>query len=35
MKSRPAIGELVLSTGKKAHLYRILDQHGLRYSSGA
>lgn len=29
MKSRPGIGELGLSTGKKARLFRILHHHGL------
>jgi class I fructose-bisphosphate aldolase len=29
-RSRPGLGELGLSTGKKARLHRILHQHGLR-----
>ncbi len=30
MKIRPGLGELGLSTGKRARLHRILHQHGLR-----
>jgi class I fructose-bisphosphate aldolase len=30
MMSRPSVAQLGLSTGKKARLYRILHQHGLR-----
>ena len=34
MSVRPTINELGLSAGKKARLFRILHQHGLRNGTG-